>query len=124
MRAVSLFSGCGGLDLGLEQAGFSIVLAIDNWARSAESYAANRPNTPFFRASVTELTVRSMKRESKGQALPGIDLLVGGPPCPPYSKSRFYRKSKPRALNDAVGEETLNGYLNALRILKPRAFIL
>jgi DNA (cytosine-5)-methyltransferase 1 len=124
MRCVSLFSGCGGLDLGLEQAGFTIVLAVDSWERAAESYVVNRPKVPFYRGSVTELTLPLMKRLSHGEVMPGIDLLAGGPPCPPYSKSRFYRKSKPRALNDQIGQETLQGYLKVLRLLKPRAFLL
>jgi DNA (cytosine-5)-methyltransferase 1 len=124
MRCVSLFSGCGGLDLGLERAGFSIILAVDSWNRAAESHAINRPNTPFFHGSVTDLTGPLMKKLSLGETAQGVDLLAGGPPCPPYSKSRFYRKSKPRGLNDAVGEETLAGYLKVLRLLKPRAFLL
>ncbi|AMV24222.1 Modification methylase BspRI [Gemmata sp. SH-PL17] len=124
MRCLSLFSGCGGLDLGLEQAGFSIALAVDNWERSAQSYALNRPDTPFFHGSVTDLTLPLMKQQSKGKVTPGIDLLAGGPPCPPYSKSRFYRKSKPRALEDKIGQETMSGYLTALKLLKPRAFLL
>jgi DNA (cytosine-5)-methyltransferase 1 len=124
MRCVSLFSGCGGLDLGLERAGFTIILAVDNWSRAAESHAVNRPDTPFYRGSVTDLTASLMKKLSHGETAKGVDLLAGGPPCPPYSKSRFYRKSKPRGLNDAVGEETLAGYLKALRLLKPRAFLL
>jgi DNA (cytosine-5)-methyltransferase 1 len=124
MRCVSLFSGCGGLDLGLEQAGFTIVLAMDNEATCAASYRANRPRTPFYHGSVTGLTAELMDAQSRGETSKGVDLLAGGPPCPPYSKSRFYRKSKPRALDDAVGQETMAGYLNALRILRPRAFIL
>ena len=124
MRCVSLFSGCGGLDLGLEQAGFTIVLAVDNDAHCAASYRANRPETPFLHGSVTDLTAELMEALSGGETAKGIDLLAGGPPCPPYSKSRFYRKSKPRALNDKVGQETMAGYLNALRILRPRAFLL
>jgi DNA (cytosine-5)-methyltransferase 1 len=124
MRCVSLFAGCGGLDLGLEQAGFSIALAVDNWDKASESYTANRPDVPFYCGSVADLTAPLMKQLSKGEAVPGIDLLAGGPPCPPYSKSRFYRKSKPRALEDKVGQETLEGYLKALRLLRPRAFLL
>jgi len=124
MKCVSLFSGCGGLDQGLEQAGFTIVLAVDNWKRAGESYAANRPVTPFYCGSVTDLTVPLMRRLSKGETARSIDLLAGGPPCPPYSKSRFYRKTKPRGLEDAVGQETLAGYLKVLRMLKPGAFLL
>ena len=124
MRCVSLFSGCGGLDLGLEQAGFSTVLAVDNDRYCAESYRRNRPATPFYHGSVTELSAALIKSLSGGEAVKGIDLLAGGPPCPPYSKSRFYRTSKPRALDDEVGQETMAGYLNTLRILRPRAFLL
>ena len=65
-----------------------------------------------------------MNQLSDDKVMPGIDLLAGGPPCPPYSKSRFYQKSKPRGLEDKVGQETMAGYLTALRLLKPRAFLL
>ena len=124
MRCLSLFSGCGGLDLGLEQAGFTISLAVDSWERAAESYAMNRPETPFFLGSVTDLTLPIMKHYSKGEVTRGIDLVAGGPPCPPYSKSRFYRKNKPRALDDKIGSETMAGYLKVVRLLRPRAFLL
>jgi DNA (cytosine-5)-methyltransferase 1 len=53
-----------------------------------------------------------------------VDLLAGGPPCPPFSKSRFYRKEKPRALDDPVADATLSGYLRVLRTARPRAFLL
>lgn len=124
MRCVSLFSGCGGLDLGLEQAGFRIVLAVDNDPTCAASYCTNRPRTPIYVGSVSELTADLMDVISKGATAEGVDLLAGGPPCPPYSKSRFYRKSKPRALQDKIGEETVHGYLRALRLVQPRAFLL
>lgn len=125
MKAVSLFSGCGGLDLGVKRAGFDIVLACDNDARCALSHEANfpPPTSRFYSGSVTDFV-----KELAGGALlekgTEIDLLVGGPPCPPYSKSRFYRKEKPRALEDDVAWETLNGYFDTLRLLSPRAFLL
>ncbi len=123
MRYVSLFSGGGGLDVGLEQSGFRTALAVDNWDKAAETFAANRPDVPFFHGSVSDLSGSVMKKISHGDAIRGIDLLVGGPPCPPYSKSRFYQKDKPRALDDELGQVTMDGYLNVLRILKPRAFL-
>lgn len=124
MRCVSLFSGCGGLDLGLTQAGFKIILACDNNPVCAASYVANCPSTPFYVGSVTELDECLIKALTHGENTKGIDLLAGGPPCPPYSKSRFYRKTKPRALKDKTGQETLEGYLKLLRLLKPKAFLL
>ena len=124
MRAVSLFSGCGGLDLGLERAGFETIFATDLDPYCAESYAKDMPDVPFYLGRAGDLTPELLARESHGATLGHIDLLAGGPPCPPFSKSRFYRKDKPRALEDAVGEETINAYLSVLEALMPSAFIL
>ncbi len=124
LRAVALFSGCGGLDLGLTKAGFRIDLAVDNDNLCAQSYVANFPQTRFVRESVENLTAKRLKEELGDTNSGEIDLLAGGPPCPPYSKSRFYRKEKPRALDDQLGKDTLHGYLKALAHLKPRAFLL
>jgi DNA (cytosine-5)-methyltransferase 1 len=123
MQCLSLFSGCGGLDLGLQRAGFEIILAEDIDANCAASHAANFPNVPFHLGSVTDLS-ESLAKKLTGGRSKKVDLIAGGPPCPPYSKSRFYRKEKPRALDDPVGWETIKGYMDALEIFRPRAFLL
>jgi DNA (cytosine-5)-methyltransferase 1 len=124
LTCVSLFSGCGGLDLGLERAGFRIILANDLEPRCAESFSRNSPSTPFFLGSVSDLTAEKARELTRGATDAGVDLLAGGPPCPPFSKSRFYRKELPRALDDPKGWESLNGYLRTLEWLRPRAFLL
>src|SRR5256885_2161837 len=124
MRFVSLFSGAGGLDLGLVQAGFRPLFALDNDPHCAESHRANFAGIPFHLGSVTELTPELARELSSGQTLFPLDLLAGGPPCPPFSKSRFYRKEKPRALDDANGFETITGYIHVLQDMQPRAFLL
>jgi DNA (cytosine-5)-methyltransferase 1 len=124
MKAVSLFSGCGGLDLGLHRAGFTTVFASDLDPYCAESYEKNFPGVAFYEGTAGDLSKELLASVSGGATLGQIDLLAGGPPCPPFSKSRFYRKEKPRALEDAVGEETINAYLTVLEAVKPRAFIL
>ena len=120
LRCVSLFSGCGGIDLGLAQAGFEIVLANDSDPLCAASYKANETAANFITAPVEDLDKTHFESVlSDGP----VDLVAGGPPCPPYSKSRFYMKDKPRGLADPVGDATLSGYLDVLRIVKPRAFL-
>lgn len=124
MRCVSLFSGCGGLDLGASQAGFDVVFANDDDPFCKQSHETNFPGSIFFPKSITEVN-RDVLRQCLGDVAPGdIDLLIGGPPCPPFSKSRFYLKDKPRALEDPLGLETLTGYLSVLHTLKPKAFLL
>jgi len=124
LTAVSLYSGCGGLDLGMHQAGFDAVVATDLDPYCARSYERNFPGVPFICGDAAELDAKTLAKASKGATTGTIDLLIGGPPCPPFSKSRFYRKDKPRALDDAVGDRTIRAYLSVLETVRPRAFLL
>ena len=124
LTAVSLFSGAGGLDLGIRNAGFRVRVGVDSDSHSAKSHEANFPDSAFFLGSIADFTEDVAKGIVGSTALSEVDLLVGGPPCPPFSKSRFYLTDKPRALDDPVGEITITGYLDTLRWLQPRAFLL
>lgn len=124
LKAVSLFSGCGGLDLGIQNAGFNVVAALDTDDLAAESHRHNFPDTAFFHGSIADFS-QSTFETMIGPGNEGeIDLLVGGPPCPPFSKSRFYRTEMPRAMKDPVGEVTIAGYLETLKWLRPKSFLL
>lgn len=78
MRVVDLFSGCGGMSLGLEQAGFNVVGAFDNWAPAIAIYKENFKH-PIFK---TDLSCDEASASVK-QLKP--DLIAGGPPCQDYS---------------------------------------
>lgn len=119
MRCVSLFSGCGGLDLGLSRAGFEPVVATDNDTLCAQSYKANFDDADFLLARAEDLDAEHFASALRDP----VDLLAGGPPCPPYSKSRFHLSNKPRAMDDPVGHATLTAYLRVLGLLRPRAFL-
>ncbi len=123
MRSISLFSGCGGLDLGLHDAGFNTILASDLEPLCADTWKRNMPRVPFLGGRIGILT-RADVADAIGGTIGEIDLVAGGPPCPPFSKSRFYRKDKPRALDDPNGWETIDGYLKMLDWVRPRAFVL
>jgi DNA (cytosine-5)-methyltransferase 1 len=111
------------MDLGLDKAGFQTVLALDLEPLCAETWRRNMPATPFIVGRMGCVT-RADIAAALGGSIGEIDLIAGGPPCPPFSKSRFYRKDKPRALDDPNGWETINGYLNMLDWVRPRTFIL
>lgn len=57
MKVVSFFSGCGGLDLGFEQAGFEVVWANDNDPAVKGTYILNHPGTYLCQKDMRELTM-------------------------------------------------------------------
>ena len=120
---ISLFAGCGGLDLGIEQAGFRIAVATDADSTCAETYKLNSPRVPYIVGKIGGVSTQEILEAGEVKS-DGVDLLIGGPPCPSFSKSRFYRTEKPRALADPVAAETVGGYLRVLSDVRPRAFIL
>lgn len=122
-KCISLFSGCGGLDIGLELAGFNIAVATDIDETCAQSYRLNRPETPYVVGPIGQVSTGQLL-EAANLKVGEVDLLAGGPPCPAFSKSRFYRTEKPRALDDPVAAETVGGYLRVLHDVRPKAFIL
>ena len=120
---ISLFSGCGGLDIGVEAAGFRVAVASDADKTCAETYRANFKDVPYVVGKIGSVSTDDLLKA--GNLRPGeVDLLVGGPPCPAFSKSRFYLTDKPRALDDPVAAETIGGYLRVLKDVRPRAFLL
>lgn len=94
--AIDLFSGCGGLTLGLKQAGFKVVGAVDNDHLSVVTYRANHSEVFVWEEDISELSTLKIKRKL-GIRKRKLDLLAGCPPCQGFSTIR-----------------TLNGY----RIIK------
>ena len=107
------------MDWGVRNAGYDIVFATDIDPLCEEAHQHNFPETDFHCGSIDTVTRNRLKPHIDR----GVDLLIGGPPCPPYSKSRFWLQDKPRGLNDPVADTTLTGYLRVLKIAKPQAFI-
>lgn len=86
---VDLFAGCGGLSLGLEQAGFEPLLFSELNMDAAATYTINRPNLniPNY-ADVNSLNddeIKQLKEKWKSLGIYDVDLVCGGPPCQGYS---------------------------------------
>lgn len=93
-KAVDLFSGCGGLTLGLKQAGFDVIGAVEIDPLAAETYAKNHTDVALWTENIRELNVGRVMNALNLK--PGeLDLLAGCPPCQGYSTIRTRNKGKP-----------------------------
>ena len=122
LKTVSLYTGAGGLDLGLESAGFETTVAVEfnKWACSTL-----RHNRPHWNALHEDIhNVSSDKIKSIGSvSSDDLSLLIGGPPCQPFSKSAYWSRGDTKRLDDPRAD-TLTAYLRVLRDLKPKAFLM
>lgn len=118
---VSLYTGAGGLDLGLEAAGFEVGIAVEKDGKACQTLRANR-RWPLFEGDIHDLSSEQIS-EISGLAPEAPDLLMGGPPCQPFSKSAYWRSGDTRRLDDPRAD-TLSAYLRVLRDLRPKAFLL
>ncbi len=120
IKVVSIFSGGGGIDCGFKAAGFDICFSTDFWKPACDTLEKNKVGRLVQCADIRQVDYAAQLAKI-GLTCKDIDVLVGGPPCPAYSKSRFYRTEKKRALEDE-NSFTLYEYFRALEELNPRVF--
>ena len=109
MDIVSFFAGCGGLDLGFEQAGFRVIWANDSNPDVRATYTHNHPHTTFVQSDICDI---------KPEDIPACDGFIGGPPCQSWSVA-----GKQRGLEDARGQMFLV-YINLIKVKKPKFFLI
>jgi DNA (cytosine-5)-methyltransferase 1 len=122
--AISLFSGAGGLDLGAERAGYEVRAAVE-WDRDA--VATMEKNFDHLASPVLQKDILATPTREILQAAglrPGQrpDLLIGGPPCTPFSKSGFWLEWKREGLDSDAS--LLQAYTRVLAEARPRQFVL
>lgn len=109
MNIISLFSGCGGLDLGFEKAGFNVVVANEFDKNILETFKVNHPNTKLI-----EGDIRNIKEED----LPdNVDGIIGGPPCQSWSEAGSLK-----GIDDDRGK-LFYEYIRILKNKQPKFFL-
>ena len=92
-QIVSLFSGCGGFDLGFEQARFQPIIAYDVFHAAVETYNSNREDNPAIHADLAKLStdkmIQQIEKRLMGHPVIGV---IGGPPCQSFSKGNVHPK--------------------------------
>ncbi len=120
-KAVSLFSGGGGMDLGVHNAGFDVLAAIEMDEHCCETLRTNiereRRHTRVVEADVRTIRPKALMNEL-GLAPGELDLLCGGPPCQSFSQI-----GKQKALDDERGP-LLFEMVRFARAMKPKAIFI
>ena len=92
---IDLFSGCGGLSLGLKMAGFNIILANENDSNAARAYSKNFGEHCLDTRDCRELLIEFKSRlKDNEEIFSDLDLLTGGPPCQGFSQINRHRSIK------------------------------
>lgn len=108
MNIISLFSGCGGLDLGFTRAGFTLIWANEYDKVIWETFQKNHPNTVLDRRSILHIA---------SEEIPDCIGIVGGPPCQSWSEA-----GSRRGIQDHRGKLFLE-YIRVLRDKRPLFFL-
>lgn len=122
---LSLFTGAGGLDLGFHAAGLKTAVAVEMDAHCCRTLRANQGKAHPW--TVLEDRVEHVSSEAilaAARLAPGeADVLIGGPPCQPFSKSGYWSRGDSGRLQDPRAN-TLAEYVRVLGDTRPRAFLL
>lgn len=111
---IDLFSGCGGLSLGFEMAGYESLLAIDNWQDALSTYTFNRPGARTLCADISALNPSEIKKQYD---IHNVDVIIGGPPCQGFSVAGK------RDVND-TRNRLYKSFVEFVKTFSPKAFVM
>jgi DNA (cytosine-5)-methyltransferase 1 len=111
MKCIDLFSGCGGLSLGFQNAGMEILIALDSWAKAADVYNENFDHPcHVFDLSDEKSSIEFINNYS-------FDMIIGGPPCQDFSSAGKRDETLGRA-------DLTYSFANIVESCRPRWFLM
>ena len=125
LKCIDLFSGCGGLSLGLRRAGFRPVLFCELSDHAAATYELNHPDVPRFADAVklaTNLRTPSAVKRLLGCKKGELDLLCGGPPCQGYSRIG-HRRTHQVEREQIPSNHLFKSMVSIIRSVRPKMFL-
>src|SRR5271157_4325661 len=120
---LSLFTGAGGLDLGLEKAGYSTFICVEIDEDARKTLRLNRPKWKLAEPGDIHKIDPADILAQGGLQPRDVTLLAGGPPCQPFSKSANWANGGGLGLRDPRAD-TLRAYFKVVEAALPRVLLL
>lgn len=119
-NVVDLFAGGGGFALGFKMAGFRIAVAVEIDRDAARTYSYNHPKTIVIQEDIRNIDYKEIYKYTNN-----IDILIGSPPCEPFTAANPQRLEDPadRLYLDPAGQLTLE-FIRLLGELGPKIFVM
>lgn len=132
LKHLSLFAGCGGLDLGFQWAGMETIAAVEIKQFACDTLRKNHPNAKIFGPPLYNGDIRDFDKTVFKDLVGNveIDVISGGPPCQPFSvasSQRFYKNDeryKRKGDKDEEKGNLLPQYIRVINELKPKVFVI
>lgn len=114
-QIISLYSGCGGLDVGFKVAGFHTILATDVWKIACDTLKNNDVADVVINDDIRNIDFTKYKNKIEG--------VIGGPPCPPFSQSRHYLQDKKKGFADEKAGFAVPEFFRVIEEVDPKFFL-
>lgn len=121
INLVSLFTGAGGLDYGFDLSGFRISVCVEMDKDCCKTIENSR-NWPMIHKDIHKTTTKEILETgnlNKGD----VDVIVGGPPCQPFSKSGYWTNGDTKRLKDPRSN-TLSEFMRCVDEMEPEVFLI
>lgn len=124
VQGLSFFSGCGGLDIGAQMAGIKVLSSLDFEKDTVSTMKANKffSHLQHFHEDIRNVSASDFSSIIK-QNNPEKLVLLGGPPCQPFSKAGYW-KTLAQRLGPDDPRNMIGSYLKIIDEIKPNGFIL
>ena len=124
IKAISMFSGAGGLDIGTQLAGVPVLTSLDIFEDSVKTMQKN----PFFKDTIHECgDITKIDGKHYSDVLkknnPNKLIIVGGPPCQPFSKAGYWVTNEKRNSSDDP-RNMIVPYFKIISEIQPDGFVL
>ena len=123
LPTISLFTGMGGIDIGLESSGFDIRVCVERDETRVETLRSNRPKWNIIHCDISQIPTEKILGAA-GLDVGEAFMVAGGPPCQPFSKSAYWVSNRTKNISNDPRTRMLDEFIRVVEESRPRTFLL